>query len=201
MEDLKSVISKNIINLRKSMNWTQAELAQKLNYSDKAVSKWERAESIPDVVVLKEIADLFNIKVDYLLNLEHADAGCEDPFHIESKHKKRNRIIVALQSVLLVYLIATIVFVVLKLLSVQMSIPTWMIYIYALPVSCIVLLVFNSIWGKRIINFIIITFLFWSILLVIYLSFLSKNLWLIFTIGIPSQIIILLWANFKLKDK
>lgn len=201
MEDLKSVISKNIINLRKSMNWTQAELAQKLNYSDKAVSKWERAESIPDVIVLKEIADLFNIKVDYLLNLEHADADVKDSFQIESKHKKRNRIIVALQSVLLVYLIATIVFVVLKLLSVQMSIPTWMIYIYALPVSCIVLLVFNSIWGKRIINFIIITFLFWSILLAIYLSFLSKNLWLIFTIGFPSQIIILLWANFKLKDK
>jgi len=71
MVDLKPIIAKNIIDLRKSMNWTQAELAQKLNYSDKAISKWERAESIPDVIVLKEIADLFHVKVDYLLEDEH----------------------------------------------------------------------------------------------------------------------------------
>ncbi len=199
MEDLKPVIAKNIIDLRKSRNWTQAELAQKLNYSDKAVSKWERAESVPDIAVLKEIADLFNVKVDYLLDAEHADK--EDSFQTASKHRKHNHLIVALQSALLVFLIATIVFVILKLFSIQLSLPAWMTYIYALPISCIVLLVFNSIWGKRKINFVIITLLLWSILLVIYLSFPSKNVWLIFMIGIPAQIIILLWSILKLKDK
>ena len=73
MENLKHVISKNIVDLRKSMNWTQAELAQKLNYSDKTVSKWERAEAIPDIIVLKAIADLFEVSVDYLLVADHEE--------------------------------------------------------------------------------------------------------------------------------
>lgn len=199
MENLKLIIAKNLIDLRKSMNWTQAELAQKLNYTDKAISKWERAESVPDVLVLKKIADLFNIKVDYLLETEHAHN--ENSFQTISKYRKRNRIIVALQSVLIVFLVATVGFVMMNLYSVKISLPTWMTYIYALPVSLIILLVFNSIWGKRRINFLIISLLLWSILLVIYLTFLSRNLWLIFVIGVPAQIIIWLWANIKLKDK
>ena len=71
MEDLKSIIAKNITDLRLKNGYTQIQLASILNYSDKAVSKWERAESIPDITVLKEIADLFNVTVDYLLNLDH----------------------------------------------------------------------------------------------------------------------------------
>lgn len=198
MEDLKPVIAKNIIDLRKSMNWTQAELAQKLNYSDKAVSKWERAECIPDVIVLKEIVDLFNVKIDYLLEAEHAKS--KDTCQAVSKQKERNRLIVALLSTSLVFLIATIAFVVLGLYSVKSFRHPWLVYTYAFPAACIVLLVFNSIWGKRKINFVIITALLWSVLLDVYLSFLSYNIWLIFMIGIPAQIMILLWSNFKMKQ-
>ena len=57
MEDLKPVIAKNITALRQQARMTQSELAERLNYSDKAISKWERAESMPDVAVLKTIAD------------------------------------------------------------------------------------------------------------------------------------------------
>ena len=67
MEDLKQIISKNIVSLRNSENMTQAELAEKLNYSDKAVSKWERGDSLPDVIVIKQIADIFGVTVDSLL--------------------------------------------------------------------------------------------------------------------------------------
>ena len=63
MEDLKDIISKNIIKFRKLSGLTQGELAEKLNYSDKAVSKWERSESLPDIVVLKQIADVFEVSV------------------------------------------------------------------------------------------------------------------------------------------
>ena len=198
MEDWKPVIAKNIIELRKSKNWTQAELAQKLNYSDKAVSKWERAECIPDVTVLKEIVDLFGVKIDYLLETEHTDG--EDIRQTVSKQKECNRLIVALLSASLVFLIATIVFVIFGywMISFQHS---WMVYIYALPIACIVLLVFNSLWGKRKTGFIIISTLLWSVLLTVYLSFLSHNIWLVFIIGVPSQIMILLWANLKRKRK
>lgn len=199
MEELKPVIAKNVIDLRKSMNWTQAELAQKLNYSDKAVSKWERAESVPDISVLKEIANLFHVTIDYLVEAEHAES--EAASQTVSKQRRRNRLIVALLSASLVFLIATIAFVVLGLYSGKPNRRPWMVYAYAFPVACVVLLVFNSLWGKRRINFAIITALVWGTLLAVYLSFLSRNIWLIFMIGIPSQLIILLWANFRLKRR
>ncbi len=192
MVDIKPVLAKNIIELRKSNNWTQTELAEKLNYSDKAVSKWERAESVPDIAVLKEIADLFEVSVDYLLEEEHADKKTPP---VLSRQKSRNRFIIASLSTMLVFLIATITFVVLGLLSV--SLPIWMVYIYALPAACVVMIVFNSLWGKRFWNFVLITLLVWSILFSIYMSFPKDNIWLIFLIGIPAQIIILLWGRLK----
>ena len=193
MVDFKGIVAKNIIDLRKSNSWTQTELAKKLNYSDKAVSKWERAESLPDITVLKRIADLFLVSVDYLLEQEHKPSKGLTP--ASSKLTIRNHIIIASLSTMLVFLIATVVFVVLGLLSVDL--PIWMAYIYALPAAAVVLIVFNAIWGRRIWNFVFITLLVWSILLCIYTSFLSENIWLIFLIGIPAQIIILLWGRLK----
>ena len=48
MNNIKSIIAQNITDLRRAKGLTQLELAEQLNYSDKAVSKWERAESMPD---------------------------------------------------------------------------------------------------------------------------------------------------------
>ncbi|MDP4133758.1 MAG: helix-turn-helix transcriptional regulator [Bacillota bacterium] len=196
MEDLKYIIAKNIVDLRKSMNLTQAELGEKLNYSDKAVSKWERAESIPDVFTLKEIVDIFGVTMDYLLESEHKESEKNCP--TISKQKKRNRLIITLLSTSLIFLIATFTFVFLGLYFNKSHQNLWMIYIYTIPLVCIVLLVFNSIWGKRKLNFLIISLLVWSILLCVYLSFISYDIWLIFTIGVPAQIIIFLWGKMKL---
>ena len=55
MEDLKQIFAENLSALRKKKGWTQMELAERLHYSDKAVSKWERGESLPDVVILKPV--------------------------------------------------------------------------------------------------------------------------------------------------
>ncbi len=71
MEDLKQIIAANMTELRKEMNITQAELADQLGYTDKAVSKWERAESIPDVITLKQLADLFGVTLNYLVEANH----------------------------------------------------------------------------------------------------------------------------------
>jgi transcriptional regulator with XRE-family HTH domain len=199
MEDLKPVIANNLVQLRKSMNWTQAELAQKLNYSDKAVSKWERAESLPDISVLKELGDLFHVTVDYLLETEHD--GLKEQGHTPAHFLKRNRLIITLLAACFVILIATILFVALQLYSLQHAArfwpPSWMTFVYAVPAACIVLLVFNSLWGRRKLNFAILSLLLWSLLLAAYLTFLTRGTWLIFVIGIPAQLIILLWANFK----
>jgi transcriptional regulator with XRE-family HTH domain len=61
MKDIKSVTADNICSLRSAQGMTQAELAGILNYSDKAISKWERGESLPDVSVLKQIAEVFGV--------------------------------------------------------------------------------------------------------------------------------------------
>jgi transcriptional regulator with XRE-family HTH domain len=194
--DLKSIIAKNITGLRKSMNWTQAELAQKLNYTDKAISKWERAESTPDVTVLKSMADLFQVPVNYLFE----DGHPKERIHLSTiirQLKKRSHIIIALVSAAGIFFIATLLYVISGLFSVTVCQPSWMLYVYAIPLSMIVLLVFNSIWGKKKVNLIIISALIWTILLSIYLSYQAPNTWLVFIIGIPAQIIVLLLAPIK----
>ena len=99
MEEIKQIVAKNIANLRITHKLTQLELAEKLNYSDKAVSKWERGESIPDVVTLKAIADIFEVTVDYIIT-EHPE-GERPPV---SRRTAKNHFIITLISVVTVWL-------------------------------------------------------------------------------------------------
>ena len=194
MDDLKNIIAGNIIELRKTANITQAELATKLNYTDKAVSKWERGESLPDISVLKDISDIFGVTVDYLLSDEHIDKV--EMKSRADKRRNKNHLIITLLSAALVWLIATALYVVFELIP-NVDGMWWMAYVYAVPVTCIVLIVFNSLWGRRYTNFALISILVWSILVCLYLTFLTYNISLIFIIGIPAQIIVILWANLK----
>ena len=207
MADLREVVAKNISTLRQQSGMTQLMLANRLNYSDKAISKWERGESFPDVFMLKDIADLFGVSVDYLLTDSHVEYSLKDP-DVE-KMIRRNRAIISVLANMLVWLMATVAFVTVGLIDHDAVFPGWLVFLYALPISCVVALVFNSIWGKRKLNYLIISLMSWFVLISIYVSFhvlLGLNIWLIFLIGIPSQIIISLWSglnnpNEKLKKK
>lgn len=192
MEDYKRIIANNITELRKAVPLTQAELAERLNYSDKAVSKWERGESIPDVIVLKQIADIFGVSVDYLLEEVHP---LKATMQSVPRQLKQNRLLITGVSCVLVFLIATLVFVILA--SVTELSRLWLAYVYCVPVCSILLIVFNSVWGKAKLNFFFISLLVWSILASIYLSIGSYEQWLIFTIGIPAQVIIIMWSGIK----
>ncbi len=198
MDNLKLIIAQNIAELRKSHSLTQAEFAEKLNYSDKAISKWERGESVPDISVLKSIADMFDVTVDYLLTEDHSKQQQEIKFI--SRRKKRNRMVITGISILLVWFIATFAFVNMDII-VSDKHPYWLAFIYAVPISFIVWLVFNSIWFNRRRNFFIISLLMWSVLATFYLTLLpfGFNLWLVFAIGIPAQAIILLWSKLRTK--
>lgn len=205
MDEIKKTIAGNLIMLRKRARLTQLELAEKLNYSDKAVSKWERGESVPDISVLKRIAELFGVTVDYLIQSEHPDEEYlgngpkeerEDEATGSRQQRNVNRMVVALLAVSLVWLIATIVFVILKLYPKQFD-KLWSVYIYAVPISCVVMLVFNSIWGRPRINYLIVSLLVWSLLFSLYVGFYQYNMKLLFVIGIPAQIIIILWSCLK----
>ena len=119
--DLKSVIAKNITELRKSAGLTQAELAFQLNYTDKAISKWERAESIPDITVLKGMADLFHVPLGYLLDAEHAKP--ERAIKAASRHRTRNHIVIALLSASFVFFVATVLYVISGLFFLSICTP------------------------------------------------------------------------------
>lgn len=194
MEELKEIIAHNIASLRKQNGMTQLELAERLNYSDKAVSKWERGESIPDIAVLKSIAELFGVTLDYLVRADHS----REESMPQNPHSKRNRVLITGMSIVLVWLIATFLFINFNLVSEHFQ-YMWHIFVYAVPASMVVWLVFNALWFNPRRNFLIISLLVWTLLVAIYLPLmnLSVSLWQIFFIGIPAQVIIVLWSGIR----
>ena len=134
MGALRRIVAANIVSLRTANHMTQLELGEKLNYSDKAISRWERGEAVPDAGVLLQLSQLFGVTVDYLLH-EHAEEKSQKvpPWRI-------NHRTVALISFIGVWTAALFVFIVFYLLG-QIQ---WLSFVYALPVSLTVLLVMNN---------------------------------------------------------
>ena len=201
-ESIKTIIASNIIELRRAHNMTQLDLAEKLNYTDKAISKWERGESLPDITVLKTIADIFGVTVDYLLQSSHevieekADPREEE---LSRARAKRARGFITGMSVLLVWLAATVLFIILDMIPLDIY-GHWLVFLSAIPVSCIVWLVLNSIWFNRRRNYLIISLLMWSALALSYLIVLcyaQYHIWQVFLMGIPGQAIIIMWSNIN----
>ena len=196
MQELKFTIAKNIQKLRQERGMTQLELAEKLSYSDKSVSKWERGESLPDIIVLKAVADIFEVTLDYLVEEEHS--GKPVTKEMMDKNYKRNCYIITGTSIFIVILIATLVFGILSMFFPGTGYP-WLCYTYAMPVGLIVWLVFNSIWFNPRRNFLIVSLLVWSLLLALYLTFsmMGFHIWPILLVGIPAQLVIWMWSGLK----
>lgn len=194
MEDLKNVLAENLIKYRKAANLTQAELAEKINYSDKAVSKWERAAGMPDVDVLKQIADLFGVTVDDMLTKS------DKPARVKRKINLLMRTNVTICSVLLVWLVATAIFVFTLLAAPEIK-NMWLAFVYAVPASCIVLLVFNCILGKPFLSIVIITGLIFSLAAAIYVTVPFRNSWLLFIFCIPLELLNIIYFSLMIKNK
>lgn len=198
MEDLKPIIAKNITTLRQNAKLTQSELAEQLNYSDKAISKWERAESLPDITVLKAIADLFGVPLDYLVREEN-----DAPVKLEPvKTGTRNHRVITTLSVLIVWFVATLAYVLMDMIAPALMIR-YIMFVYAVPVSMIVWLVFNSIWFNRRVNFMIISLMMWSALISVVLTLYLFRIgsWQLLLLGIPGQIAIWLWSKLQYRTK
>lgn len=200
MQDLKFVIAKNIQKLRQEKGMTQLELAEKLNYSDKTISKWERGESLPDIVVLKNVADIFQVTLDYLVEEEYD--GKPVTREMMDRNYRRNCYIITGTSIFIVALMATLIFVILVMIFPEAN-YSWLCYAYAIPAALIVWLVFNSIWFNPRRNFLIVSLLVWSLLAALYLTFsmMGFRIWPIFLVGIPAQLIIWIWSKLKNKMK
>ena len=206
-ENLRAIIATNITNLRKDHGMTQQDLALCLNYTDKAISKWERGESVPDILILKQIADMFGVTVDYLLQEEHgplhepADSSRESEI-AQNRHTVRARGFVTGMSILLVWLAAVMMFIVFDTMSAN-PLFHWFVFACAVCASLILWLVMNSIWFNRRRNYLIISLLMWSVLILLYMSvwlLTDRMLWLVFILGVPGQAIIVMWSNLKQRD-
>ena len=195
MEDIKSIVAKNISELRQASGMTQIDLAEKLNYTDKAISKWERGESLPDVAVLCRIADLFGVSLDFLAREEHTRIEAEKEM---APSRVYNRGIITCVSVLTVWFTALFTFVILAVTPEELPYK-WLCFIYALPVTAIVWLVLNSVWFNRRVNYFIISLLMWTGLLSIHMTALCLGVsaWQIYLLGVPGQLIILFWSRIK----
>ena len=197
---LKYQIGTNIASYRKRAGLTQAGLAEKLSYSDKAVSKWERGESIPDVLTLMQLAELFEISVNDLLVDPNALPG--NPGTLEKAmtqvsekalKRKADKSIILRLCTTLVWFVALLVFVVVSSFDVPKS---WIMFFYAIPANAIVLLSLRSAWHDFRWNQALISIIVWGSLLSIYMTllvFFGWNIWKIFLLGIPGQIAIFLW--------
>lgn len=193
MEDIKKIIAKNLMALRKKSGFTQNELAQKLNYSDNAVSRWERGELAPSIEVLQHISEIYGVELEMLLK--------ENGTEIIEKSNKNQRIN-KLATILLIVSIIWCVVSVAYIYSYKIfNLNLWRVFCWAVPISCIILLPFNDYWGKYIYKFVILSVFVWTTLACIYLQFLQYNLWLIFIVGIPAQIALVIWAFIKPKSK
>jgi transcriptional regulator with XRE-family HTH domain len=212
-EKLKLQIGANIAAYRKNAGLTQAGLAEKLNYSDKAVSKWERGDSIPDVLTLMALANQFDITVNDLLADPNAlptdsDSKLEKAMTQVSekalKRKANKNVILALSSTL-VWFVALLVFVVMS--SFEFLDPySWLIFFYAIPANAIVLLSLRSAWHDFRWNKLYISAIVWGFIVAIHISLLvifRYNFWKLYLLGIPGQIAIFLWFRLfrSAKDK
>ena len=195
MNDIKDIFAKNLSELRQASGMTQLELGERLNYSDKTVSKWERGESIPDAGILKQIADVFGVTVDYLLDPEHAAGAApavvlEENDTVYRRHMTIRRIVLAG-----VWLLSFVIIVLCWIVTQKFF---WLILIWTLPVSFLLSIIFTSLWSrnKGRDNYIFISLFIFSILLAIYLSALKANLWMLFLVMIPVEV--LMYFCFKL---
>ena len=189
MKNIREIISTNLITLRKQSGLTQVDLAKKLKYSDKAVSRWEKGEVIPDVETLQNIANVYDVPLTYLFKEHHGET-------FKSTKPTTDEIFAGLLAVSIVWTIFTVVFVYLIL---NYNYIFWQAFVWPVPLSTFTIMLFTKQRNRkqRMLFLVLNSILNWTLLTSIYLQFLTHNLWLIFLIGIPIQAVIVVYSYLK----
>ena len=193
MNNLKETIGNNLSKLRKESGKTQTEIANLFSYTDKAVSKWENGDTLPDVETLYKLAKFYGVSLDYLTD----DISSEEKAKIENQKLPGlniDKILIVCLAECLIWMTATIIYVWLLIFNKQ---NIWQSFVFAIPLSCLLLFYFNKIWGKKKYFFYIGTLFIWSLITSVYFFFLRYNLWPLFLIGVPAEIILILTTRIK----
>lgn len=194
-ENLTEIIAENLVYYRKKAKLTQSELAAKLAYSDKSISKWERKEGVPDIHVLVELAKLYGLSVNDFVTKKKKEMIA---------NRYYSKVLITSLAVGLVWFIATICFFVLNFFvpTIKEEFDTWLVFIYAIPISSIVLIIFGSIYFHKIFTMIAVSLLIWTFALSMHLTFQQfGDIYLIYFVMIPFQILIVFFFMLLMKKK
>lgn len=178
-EEIKNNFSQNLIKLRKSKNLTQLQLAEKLNYSDKAISKWEVGSVLPDVETMSYIAEFFGLTVNDLIYKKKDSI---------LKYISQNHLFTTLASVGLLWFLSTIVYFILHTAS-DIGRP-WLTFIITIPLTFVLFIIFTSLWFKKFWIYLSLSGLLWGIIISIYFIIYNFSLWFLFVIGLAGQVCI-----------
>lgn len=192
MDDLREIIPQNIINLRKANHLTQIELAKKINYSDKAISRWEKGEVLPDIETIQKLSEIFNVPISAILEKQN-DLS-------KSKLTKPSKQEILSHSFILCE-IWTIISVIYAYLNISQSYNLWQIFLWGIPATALILLVLNRKRKHNITSFIYSTILTWSSITCLFLHMLKFCPWYIFILGVPIQGMLVVRYLFNYKQK
>lgn len=209
MEDFttfRKQVANNLAYYRKKSGLTQSMVAEKLNYSDKAISKWERGDGIPDAYVLSNLAIIYGVSVDTLLSTTKQQLANEPEIEeiLTEKELRKKHKYIAILSMGLALFVTVVVYVILSLVF-KTNTEFLYVLLWSIPAASIVALVFNCIWGKAYNNTYIESVLIWttaiSLIITIdhYVSF--NNTWLLLLIPFSFQLLIILWNNMRAMGK
>ena len=196
MEDVRKNIVNNLVLLRKTNKMTQQELAKALNYSDKAISRWEVGDSLPDISVLLRVCELYGVEFEWLIR-RHDEAPKRGKKHTEGLGP---RIAIVCLIATFCYAVATIVFVYNRVFHNE---AVWLAYVWAAPASLSFAVFFSRRWWSGIVTGILLSLDMWAILTGFYLHFLvtvGENIWPIFLLGVPAQIIFILFEYIRRRN-
>lgn len=194
MENITIIIGENIAALRKANNLTQQQLADKINYSNKAVSRWEKGECLPNIETLASLCEFFGVEFEYLIR-RHEEAA-----KIKKSKPNPNKIAIACLAFVTVFTIATVLFVYVKLVH---SINYWQAFIWGVPASALILIELCRRWSfGKVARSILYTVFLWSSITAVFLTVLDpESLWPIYLVGIPLQVIIVLLFLLSKSEK
>ena len=193
MNNVKEIIAANLIYLRKTNNMTQQDLAERLNYTDKAISRWEHAETLPDIETLCKICDIYGIQFQFLLEREHPEE--------EEKQKKNStlvpKILTMFVAICSVWIAAFMFYIYTNTIFEK---NLWTLFVWAIPISALVCQLYNKLYfGSSSLKCVMNSVFCWTVILSIYLQLLDYNMWMLFLLGIPLQVVIILMTILKIK--
>ena len=191
MENVKAIVSQNLLRLRKENNLTQAELARRINYSDKAISRWEAGEVVPDLETIYALSEVFDVPVSQIT--EARSKGADENRGKELGQKILSQIFLCCE----IWLIFTVLFVYIKLTK---QINVWQLFVWGVPSCMLVLWFFNRKEKANLLLFIYSTVFVWSFTTCIYLHLIDSNPWYMFFIGLPAQGLLIIRYLFNYKQ-